>query len=93
MATLQDIVNTANDGDLQQRVAAAAVSHASFDPTSMGDPVSWASLHRWEIASVTEIADAYAYASNEGFASPGKRTGAVTDVMINSAVDALLNPA
>ena len=93
MATLQEVVNTANDGDLQQRVAASAVAHANFDPATHGDPVNWAAQNRWQIAKVTEIADAHAYASNEGYASPGKRAGAVTDAMINSAVDALLNPA
>lgn len=81
---LQDIASAANDGDLQQRVAAYAASKG------ITTPVQWAIDHRWAIAAADGVADAWAYAKNNFMDRPGWRPAAVNDDMISAAVDAVL---
>jgi hypothetical protein len=81
---LQNIASVANDGDLQQRVAAYVATKGQ------DDPVGWAIDHRWAVAASTGIADAWAYAKDNFMDRPGWRPGAVTDDMITAAVDAIL---
>lgn len=83
--SLQYIVATANDGDLQQRIAACAVGEGVT-----GDPVQWATDRRWVFASQPGWAEAYESAVISYIDRPGLRPGAISDSQILSAVQAVI---
>lgn len=83
---LEHIVAAANDGDLQQRIAACVVQETGFDDTT--DPVTWAIENRWVIAA--QFGDEFASAQVTFIDRPGLRPSVVSDQAILSAVQARL---
>ena len=81
----QYVVAVANDGDLQQRIAAAAA-----DEGVTGDPVAWAVDRRWIFGTQPGWADAYESAKISFIDRPGLRPGAISDAMILAAVQAVI---
>lgn len=75
----------ARDQGLTDRVTACAASEKH------ADPVKWAFDHRWELSAEPGWDDAYAYAVRNGITNPGDDEGVITDGMILSAVQMLLN--
>lgn len=88
MSELQYVVKTANDGDLQQRIAACVAGQDAGE--TIGDPVQWAASRRWVFATQPGWADAYQSAVFSFIDRPGWRPGAITDAMILSAVQSVL---
>jgi hypothetical protein len=80
----QYVVRTADDGDLQQRIAAAAALEG------VEEPVAWAVARRWKFAAMPGWADAYESAVISFIDRPGLRPGAISDAMILSAVQAVI---
>ena len=80
------IADAAQDSDLRRRVAACFAQNT----TSTEQPEALASLHMWRICAVPAISAAYAYAVDTNVPRPGRDEGAVTDAMIESAVQAVL---
>jgi hypothetical protein len=81
----EHVVKVANDGDLQQRIAACYALNGGTE-----DPVSWATdrARMWWFATQANWADAYYSAELSFIDRPGLRPGAITDAMIETAVDA-----
>lgn len=85
MSELSYVVQTANDGDLQQRIAACAALEGVE-----GDPSAWATQRRWVFAAQPGWADAYQSAVVSFIDRPGWRPGAITDAMILTAVQSVI---
>lgn len=93
-ATLADITKVANDGDLQERVAAC------YATKGLGaDPMGWAVAHRWEVAVFSEtpevestrICDSYQYAEATKSINDNPRTGQRTDSILDSVIEAAVD--
>lgn len=84
MPVLEYVVATANDGDLQQRIAACAAGEG------IADPVAWATTRCWKFATQPGWADAYQSAVYSFIDRPGLRPGAISDQMILTAVQAVV---
>ena len=79
----EDVSKLAHDGNLRERLIAAAALEG------IPDPEQWVDAHRWEIAAQPGWADAYASAVESHIDLPGLRPGVIGDDMILSAVQAL----
>lgn len=80
----EHVVATANDGDLHQRIAAAAAGEG------IEQPEAWVQQRRWRFATQPGWADAYNSAMVSFIDRPGWRPGAITDAMILSATQAII---
>jgi hypothetical protein len=86
--TYNAIAAAAQDADLRLRVAACFAQEAADSPHH---PTTLAEMHMWDIAARSDISDAYSYAVALGeIDRPGHDEAVVTDLMILSAVQALL---
>lgn len=79
----EDVSKLAHDGNLRERLIAAAALEG------IADPEQWVDAHRWEIAAQPGWATAYASAVAAFIDMPGLRPGVIEDAMILSAVQAL----
>lgn len=93
-ASLADITQVANDGDIQERVAGyVATLGLGFDP------VAWAINHKWQIAVFsptpevenTRICDSYQYAEATKTINQNPRTGQRTDSILDSVIEAAVD--
>ena len=84
------IARAAVDGDLQQRLKAAAAAEGHPDPQA------FVQRHMWQIVSDPGVADPYAYAIGNRMETPGKWDDVVNDATILAVVQPLvqaeLNP-
>lgn len=78
------IARAALDGDLQQRLKAAAAQE------NHPDPHGFVQRHLWEIVSDPGIAEPYAYAMGNRVESPGKWDDVVNDATILAVVQPLV---
>lgn len=78
------IARAALDGDLQQRLKAAAAQE------NHPDPHDFVQRHLWEIVSEPGIADAYAYAMGNRVDRPGFYDDVVNDATILAVVQPLV---
>lgn len=79
----EDVSKLAHDGNLRERLIAAAALEG------IPDPEQWVAQRRWEIAAQPGWADAYATAVETHIDLPGLRPGVITDAQILAAVQAL----
>ena len=79
----EHVTLVANDGDLQQRLIAAAATEG------IPQPETWVAAHRWDFATQPGWADAYQSAIISYIDRPGLRPGAISDAMILTAVQAV----
>lgn len=79
----EDVSKLAYDGNLRERLIAAAALEG------IADPETWVDSKRWEFAAQPGWADAYASAVETHIDLPGLRPGVIDDTMILSAVQAL----
>lgn len=89
--TYQSVVEMARNQSLIQRVAAAAAAEG------IENPVVWAQTNIWQIASRSDWAEAWDYASStytlDYNPDTGARPGVINDQMILTAVQALNPPS
>lgn len=79
-----DLARSASDGDLQQRLIAAAAAEGHPNPQTLV-------LSRiWEIVADPAIAAPYAYACGERMDRPGFYPDVITDEVISSVVGPLV---
>jgi hypothetical protein len=78
------IARAANDGDLQQRLKAAAAQE------NHPDPHGFVQTHLWEIVSDPGIAEPYAYAMGNRVDRPGFYDDVVNDATILAVVQPLV---
>lgn len=78
------IAAAAKDGDLQQRLMAAAAQEGHPDPQG------FVLRHAWQIAADPGIAAPYAYAIGNRMATPGKYDDVVNDATILAVVQPLV---
>jgi len=77
----------ANDKAFLDRLTAAAAQEGAVNPEYvMGDKL------RWPVSSAQDVEDAYEYAVNSGNENPGGDPTVITDEMILSKVQPILNP-
>ena len=76
----------AQDRSLHARIAACAAREGIVDP----HPLAWAANHQWRLAAEPGWDQAYAYAVASGVPDPGRSEGVITDGMILSAVQAVM---
>ena len=79
----EDVSKLAHDGNLRERLIAAAALEG------IADPEAWVDGKRWEFAAQPGWADAYASAVATFIDLPGLRPGVITDAQILAAVQAL----
>lgn len=87
-----DVFKMTQSGSLSGRLAAAAATEqqAGADLGQGIDPENWASQHRWQLVSAPGWGDAWASAEAGENADPGADPGVITDPMILSQVQAVL---
>ena len=78
----------ANDEAFQARLMAAAAQEGHDNPE-----YAMSVLLRWPVSSATDVADAYEYAVNSDNPNPGGDDTVITDEMILSKVQPILNPS
>jgi hypothetical protein len=78
------IARAALDGDLQQRLTAAAAQEGHPNPQA------FVQTHLWQIVSEPGIADAYAYALGNRVDRPGHYDDVVNDATILTVVQPLV---
>ncbi len=79
----EDVSKLAHDGNLRERLIAAAAMEG------IADPEQWVDGKRWDFAAQPGWADAYASAIASFIDMPGLRAGVISDAQILSAVQAL----
>lgn len=79
----EDVSKLAHDGNLRERLIAAAALEG------IADPEQWVDGKRWDFAAQPGWADAYASAIASFIDMPGLRAGVISDAQILSAVQAL----
>jgi hypothetical protein len=92
MTDFSYITALANDGDIQERVAACAANKGERDP------LGFATQYRWKIAAhgagAEALAAVYEYAERTKTINVNQRTGqrtdSITDAMLEAAVDAVI---
>lgn len=77
----------ANDPEFQARLMAAAAQEGHENPE-----YAMSVLLRWPVSSSTDVASAYEYAVISENPSPGGDATVITDEMILSKVQPILNP-
>lgn len=84
-----DIALLTQDPDFNQRVAAcyAVETLADMDAENPG----WTNVHIWKLASTPGFGDAYASALASEVVNPGRDQAVISDSMILSSVQFLLN--
>lgn len=78
------IARAAQDGDLQQRLIAAAAAEGHPDPSS------FILARMWTIAADPSISDPYAYAVGNRVETPGRWDDVVNDAAILAVVQPLV---
>lgn len=80
----EDVSKLAHDGNLRERLVAAAALEG------IPDPEQWVAQRRWEIAAQPGWAAAYASAVETHIDLPGLRPGVISDDMIQAAVASVM---
>lgn len=75
----------ANDGNISQRVTACVALEG------VEEAEGWAWSHRWKLSAQPGWSNAYASAVANGIEEPGADESVITDSMILSAVQSILN--
>lgn len=80
-----DIALLAADGDFIQRTRACVATEGELDPNQ------WGLDHQWQMAATPGFGDAYASAIAGGVVRPGNDPAVISDGMILSAVQTIMN--
>lgn len=73
------------DPQLLSRVTACAAS------LGVANPVMWVESYKWQLCATSGWDEAYAYAVNTEVPEPGNNESVITDALIHSTVEAMLN--
>lgn len=83
----RNIAVMAKDGHLRERIAACAAKEG----VTHIHPTQWADQHQWQLAAAPGWAEAYTYAVATEQERPGEDEAVITDGMILSEVQLILN--
>jgi hypothetical protein len=75
----------AKDDQLLARATACAATEGIFEPAQ------WAYAHRWQLSAEPGWDAAYSYAVTANVPNPGNDEGCITDGMILTSVQAMVN--
>lgn len=85
-----DVSLLTQDGDFQQRVAAAYATE-TVDEVDDINPSAWMNAHIWDMAAQPGFGDAYASALAGNVQNPGREQAVISDGQILSAVQHLMS--